>query len=191
MTDPAALDALLRLCPPPADPPPAPDWAAAEKRLGTGLPEDYKRLVEAYGDGLFDETIWLLSPEATADLSNLHEQRTERDGVLESLWLMDEEKPDGLLEEGAYVIPWAFEEGSGAFLYWLVRPGQHPDAWTLLFNEGRGPLWEPHAMRCVDFVLAVLTGTAETAYFGRLYEILKPTAHRFETTAQVIGAPGR
>ncbi|MFB6958930.1 SMI1/KNR4 family protein [Streptomyces sp. NPDC056309] len=30
------------------------DWAAVELRLGTSLPSDYKVLVEAFGDGMFD-----------------------------------------------------------------------------------------------------------------------------------------
>lgn len=181
-----ALDALVRLCPPPADLPPAPDWAETERLLGTALPSGYKRLVETYGDGVFDMTIWLLTPDSAHDMCNLHRQTVERDGVLESLWLVGEEKPAGLLEEGTRVLPWGFEEGSGAFLYWLVRPGQHPDAWTVLFNEGQGPLWEPHAMGCVAFVLAVLKGTAETEYFGYFYEVLKPAEHHFAPAGDVI-----
>lgn len=34
-----ALDDLARLCPPPAEPPPAPDWTATERTLGTPLPD--------------------------------------------------------------------------------------------------------------------------------------------------------
>ncbi|MFF3354724.1 hypothetical protein ACFYWN_19150 [Streptomyces sp. NPDC002917] len=42
-------------------------------------------------------------------------------------------------------------------------------------------------MGCLAFLLAVLTGTAETEYFGYLYEVLKPTAHRFATADQILG----
>lgn len=59
-----AFDALVRLCPPPADPPPAVGWAQAERALGTALPDDYKQLVEKYGDGILDETIWPSLPAA-------------------------------------------------------------------------------------------------------------------------------
>ncbi|MFF1272429.1 hypothetical protein ACFVZC_03245 [Streptomyces marokkonensis] len=59
--------------------------------------------------------------------------------ILADLWEF-EAKPAGLQEAGARVLPWAFKEGTGAFLYWSVRPGQHPDDWTVLHNEGRGPL---------------------------------------------------
>ncbi|WP_432076309.1 hypothetical protein [Streptomyces wuyuanensis] len=102
---------------------------------------------------------------------------------------MGEEKPAGLLESGARVLPWAFEEGTGAFLYWLVRPGRRPDEWTVLYNEGRGPLWVHHDMGCLAFLLAVLEGTAETEYFGYLREVLKPTVHRFTAADEALGTP--
>ncbi|MFI6896443.1 SMI1/KNR4 family protein [Streptomyces sp. NPDC050256] len=186
-----ALDALVRLCPPPVDPPPVRDRAEAEHALGTPLPTDYKQLVETYGDGVFDETVWLLVPGSAHPRFDLCAQTTERIDILESLWEDGEEKPDGLLESGARIVPWAFDGGSGAFLYWLVRPGQHPDEWTVLYNEGQGPLWEAHDMGCLAFLLAVLTGTAETAYFGYLYEVLKPAEHHFATAGQVLGPPAR
>lgn len=185
-----ALDALVRLCPPPDDPPPVVDWAQAEGALGVGLPADYKQLVETYGDGIFDETIWLLVPDSGYDDCDLHAQTAERDEILADLWEF-EEKPAGLREAGAKVLPWAFEEGTGAFLYWLARPGQHPDEWTVLYNEGRGPLWEQHDMGCLAFLSAVLTGTAETAYFGCLHDVLKPRAHRFTTADAILGTAGQ
>ncbi|MFF1921903.1 hypothetical protein ACFVW8_15185 [Streptomyces sp. NPDC058221] len=186
-----ALDALVRLCPPPSDPPPAPDWVQAECALGTTLPADYKQLVETYGAGVFDETVWLLVPGSADTELDLCAQATERIETLAGLWEAGEEKPDGLLETGARIVPWAYEEGSGAFLYWLARPGQHPDEWTVLYNEGRGPLWEPHATGCLAFLLAVLTGTAETEYFGYFYEVLKPTEHHFATAGRVRGTSGQ
>ncbi|MEV6195695.1 hypothetical protein AB0M19_25205 [Streptomyces sp. NPDC051920] len=185
-----SLDALVRLCPPPADPPPAVDWAEAERALGTVLPADYKQLVEAYGDGIFDETIWLLVPDSAYDDCDLHAQTTERDEILADLWEF-EDQPDGLREAGARVLPWAFEEGTGAFLYWLTRPGQHPDEWTVLYNEGRGPLWEHHDLGCVAFLLAVLNGTSDTEYFGRLHEVLRPKVHHFTTADEVLGTSGQ
>ncbi|MFB6614101.1 hypothetical protein ACIGFK_35495 [Streptomyces sp. NPDC085524] len=184
-----ALDALVRLCPPPAESPPAVDWARAEHALGTALPTDYKQLVETYGDGIFDDTVWLLVPGSAYDDCDLHAQTTERAEILAGLWEF-EAKPAALLEEGARVLPWAWEEGTGAFLYWLVRPGRHPDEWTVLYNEGRGPLWEHHGTGCLAFLLAVLTGTAETEYFGHLHEVLKPKEHCFATADQAFGATG-
>ncbi|WP_308280752.1 hypothetical protein [Streptomyces barringtoniae] len=185
------LDTLVRLCPPPVGPPRAVDWAEAERSLGTALPADYKLLVETYGDGLFDETIWLLVPNSAHTDCDLHAQTAERAEILATLWDAGEERPAELLEKGARVLPWAFEEGTGAFLYWLVRPGRHPDEWTVLYNEGRGPLWEHHDTGCLAFLLAVLTGTAETEYFGYLYEVLQPEEHRFVPAVAMLEASGQ
>ncbi|MER6979144.1 hypothetical protein [Streptomyces carpinensis] len=49
---------------------------------GQPVPE---RLVQTYGDGLFDETIWLLAPDATYDDCYLHAQAAERAEVLTEL----------------------------------------------------------------------------------------------------------
>jgi hypothetical protein len=46
-------------------------------------------------------------------------------------------------------------------------------------------------MGCVAFLLAVLTGTAETEYFGHLYEVLQPAEHRFATAGQTLGTSRR
>ncbi|MFD4585256.1 hypothetical protein ACFWOY_11485 [Streptomyces sp. NPDC058423] len=58
----------------------------------------------------------------------------------------------------------------------------------MLHNEGRGPLSEHHYMGCVAFLVAVLTGTAETDCIGYLHDVLTPTVHRFMTAHQVLGA---
>lgn len=57
-----ALDALVGLCSPPTQPPSQVDWTQVEAALGTALPTDYKHIVQTYGSGLFDDTIWLLAP---------------------------------------------------------------------------------------------------------------------------------
>ncbi|MER6523022.1 hypothetical protein ABT246_40185 [Streptomyces sp. NPDC001553] len=166
------------------------DGAQAERALGAALPVDYKQLVETYGDGIFDDTIWLLVPDSAHNDCDPHAQTTERNEILASLWEF-EAKPAGLLETGARVLPWAFEEGTGAFLYWLARPGQRPDEWTVLCNEGRGPLWGQHDMGSLAFLLAVLTGTAETEYFGHLYDVLQQKEHRFESADLALGTSGQ
>ncbi|MFJ2475049.1 hypothetical protein ACIOWI_18915 [Streptomyces sp. NPDC087659] len=58
----------------------------------------------------------------------------------------------------------------------------------MLHNEGRGPLSEHHYMGCVAFLVAVLTGTAETDCIGYLHDVLTPMVHRFMTAHQVLGA---
>lgn len=166
------------------------DWVRAERVLGTALPADYKRLVETYGAGMFDETVRLLVPDSAHAKCDLRAQATERDETLAGLWEVGEDKPAGLLGAGARIVPWASEGLTGAFLYWLARPGRHPDEWTVLYNEGQGPLWEYHDMSCLDFLLAVLTGTAGTEYFGYLHDVLKPAEHYFTTADRILGTGG-
>ncbi|BCM64989.1 hypothetical protein ACWDUC_07600 [Streptomyces tricolor] len=61
----------------------------------------------------------------------------------------------------------------------------------MLYNEGRGPRREHHDMGCPAFLLTVLTRTAQTAYFGHLYDVPKPTEHHFETADRTLGASRR
>lgn len=70
---------------PPATPRRSRDWATVERQLGTPLPDDYKELIETYGGGVFDETIWLLDPECPDEDYNLHGQATERAATLADL----------------------------------------------------------------------------------------------------------
>ncbi|MCZ7416188.1 MULTISPECIES: SMI1/KNR4 family protein [unclassified Streptomyces] len=152
---------------PPGRPRQVRDWASVERTLGTALPEDYKELVELYGGGAFDETIWLLDPECPDKDYNLTDQATERLEELTTLW-QTEPKPAELHGKGSKILPWAYIEGSGAMLYWLVRPDQKPAEWTVMLHEGRGPEWERHSTQCAPFLLSVLTGDADTEYFPAL-----------------------
>lgn len=77
---------------PPSGPRRSRDWNAVERELGTPLPEDYKELIEVYGGGVFDETVWLLDPECPDEDYNLVAQFAEREKVLARLW-QTEPKP--------------------------------------------------------------------------------------------------
>ncbi|MGW4690633.1 SMI1/KNR4 family protein [Streptomyces sp. NPDC004244] len=65
-----------------------------------------------------------------------------------------------------------------------------PADYKQLVEEYGGPLWEHHAMGCLAFLLEVLTGTAQSQYFGSLREVLKPTVHRFATADETLGTAG-
>ncbi|GGV73751.1 hypothetical protein GCM10010277_87630 [Streptomyces longisporoflavus] len=176
-----AVARLTELIAPPG-PRRARDWAVVEQQLGSALPQDYKDLVEVYGGGLFDEEIWLLDPECPDKDYNLVDEAKSRAEILRNLW-ETEPKPPQLLEgDGAEVLPWAYIEGSGAMLYWLRRPGQKPEEWTTLFNEGRGPEWEYHPRSCADFLIRALTGEANTVYFDEF----PPEEHEFESNDELL-----
>ncbi|MDJ0461010.1 SMI1/KNR4 family protein [Streptomyces sp. H27-C3] len=169
---------------PPTSPRRSRDWAAVEQQLGTALPQDYKELVETYGGGVFDETIWLLDPECPDQGYNLLDQARECAKILANLWENEPKPPQLLGGDGAEVLPWAYIEGSGAMLYWLRRPGQKPEEWTTLFNEGRGPEWEYHPHPCAHFLLSVLTGEADTIYFDEF----PPDEHEFDSNDDILAS---
>ncbi|MFI6412871.1 SMI1/KNR4 family protein [Streptomyces sp. NPDC050585] len=175
-----AVERLTALIPP-TGPRHSRDWPGVEQALGTPLPGDYKQLVEIYGGGVFDGTVWLLDPACPDEDYELVAAAAERAEVLACLW-QTEPVPDEVRDTGARVIPWAYVEGSGAYVYWLVRPGLKPDEWTVMLNEGRGPGWEHHATSCAPFLLSVLTGEAKSGYFSGLLS----QDHRFESNDDVL-----
>nr|WSZ98596.1 SMI1/KNR4 family protein [Streptomyces sp. NBC_00857] len=165
---------LVQAIPPTTTPRPK-DWQQVESQVGASLPKDYKQLVDAYGGGSFDDSIWLLEPWCANRYYDLVTENKERPEILERLWTMGEPKPPELAEEGVRVIPWALTE-NGMYLYWLVRPEQDPEDWTVILNEGRGPGWERHSVPCGQFLEGVLlTGDVESSYF----EDLPADTHEF------------
>ena len=81
----------------------------------------------------FGEMLWLLEPGCPEAMYDLVAQTAEREEVLTELWEAGEEKPPEL-EGNVSLVPWAYAEGAGHFLYWLVRPGVAPEDWTIAFG---------------------------------------------------------
>ncbi|MFE0460769.1 SMI1/KNR4 family protein [Kitasatospora sp. NPDC058965] len=179
---------LVRRCPPPAGGGDPVDWAAVEATLGTPLPADYKRLVRTYGGGLFAGVLWLLAPGCPEPMYELVAQAAEREEILAELWAAGEEKPSELDDGTTRLLPWGYAEGAGHVLYWLVRPGVEPEEWTVVLNEGRGPLWEAHPVSCSRFLLDVVAGTTTSFYFTGLDDIVAPADRtRFAPNAEFFG----
>ncbi|MGW0705716.1 hypothetical protein ACWD4G_07070 [Streptomyces sp. NPDC002643] len=160
------LEELTALCPPPSDGGRTTNWSVVEGKLGLALPADYKRLVDTYGRVIFAESILLLTPDCPDAMYDLLAQTVEREEILTDLWEGGEAKPSELLDDGVRLVPWGYVEGAGHVLYWLVRPGVAPDDWTVILNEGRGPLWEAHPVSCGRFLLDVVSGTTTSVYFA-------------------------
>ncbi|MGK5642423.1 SMI1/KNR4 family protein, partial [Streptomyces sp. URMC 126] len=161
----ASIAHLIQSVPPPQSAQPK-EWHRVEAQMGTALPTDYKQLVDTYGGGVFDDAIWLLEPWCPNEFYDLITENEDRPDILAQLWALGEPKPAVLEEDGNRVVAWALTE-NGDYLYWLVRPGQDPDEWTVMVKEGRGPLWESHPMGCAQFIeAALLTGSAQSEIFG-------------------------
>ncbi|MEV5008968.1 SMI1/KNR4 family protein [Streptomyces sp. NPDC093064] len=155
---------LVRRCPPSGSGRTV-KWAAVQEALGIVLPADCKRLVQPYGGGLFAGMLRLLEPGCPDPMYDLVARTAEREEILAELWEAGEDKPTELHEGNARLVPWGYVEGAGHFLYWLGQPGAEPEEWTVLLNEGRGPLWEACPVSCSRFILDVVTGTTTSFYF--------------------------
>ncbi|QTD95751.1 SMI1/KNR4 family protein [Streptomyces cyanogenus] len=175
-----SLTRLTELLPPPEVAPK--DWAAVEEQLGTELPQDYKELVDTYGGGLFDENVWLLEPGCPRPRYDLIAMDAQCRESLQLLWDRGEPRPAELDQEGARLIPWAYEDEGGEVLYFLSTPGQKPENWPILINEGRGPEWERHAGPCTSFLLGLMTGEIESEYFPDM----PLDEHVFETNEEIF-----
>ncbi|MBW5485219.1 SMI1/KNR4 family protein [Streptomyces bambusae] len=157
-------------------------WPGVEARLGTALPEDFRDLVDMYGGGVFDETIWVLEPDCADPDYDLLAMKDERAEVLAGLWEIGEPRPEQLAAEGTGLLPFAYIEGSGAYLYWLTDTGTRPEDWTVLANAGRGPEWEHHPMNGTRFILSVLTGATRSGILA-----IPPTGdHTFDSNSDIF-----
>lgn len=178
-----AVEELTGLVSPPATAQPR-TWTETEERLGTALPQDYKDLIDTYGGGVFDETIWILEPDCADQDYDLVAVAAEQAEVLENLWGGGEPKPAELAADGTNVLPFAYIEGTGAYLYWLIGETAKPDEWTVLVNEGRGPEWEHHPVSVAAFVAGVLTGRIHSETLGELQD----TEHSFDSNSDILGS---
>ncbi|WP_158642333.1 SMI1/KNR4 family protein [Actinomadura sp. WAC 06369] len=112
------LDRLIAITDGAPAPVPPPDWASVEKRLGTPLPGDYKRLVETFGcDGLFDEFFHVFDTEELISYWEYFAGDDPASGGLPG-WPL----PGGL-------IPWSSNEHHETF--WWIAEGPDPDRWPV------------------------------------------------------------
>ncbi|MFI5983770.1 SMI1/KNR4 family protein [Streptomyces sp. NPDC051555] len=158
-----AVEALVRLCPPPAapTPPSATDWAAKEGELGFRLPDDYKRLCDAYGPGSFGDFIGIRHPLGATDwmsltgpMATIVERQLEVDRAGGTLVPHD---PRRLFAVGV--------TDNGQYLFWVTEPQDAPDRWRIVVHDARGPRWFSFDGGLVAFLAAVLGGRTRVPLF--------------------------
>ncbi|MDT0267681.1 SMI1/KNR4 family protein [Streptomyces sp. DSM 44915] len=159
---------LLRLVPPPEGVGVRVDWQALEEELGSRLPSDYKWLVERYGPGSFDNFLHVLQPTSPAPPIRLVSSADRAAEILDQL----REKED---------IPFATEEllpvaktDNGDTIYWVTRPEDDPDAWTLTGNGARNTRWPRFDGGIVAFLVATLSGAHKMAIFPNGFPTERP-----------------
>ncbi|MFF3597225.1 hypothetical protein [Kitasatospora indigofera] len=130
------------------------DWAAAEARIGTALPGDYKQLAEVFGYGAFDGYLGLHLPGAGSRSGDI---------VLHAEWLgewagahsSDLWKPYEVYPAPGRLLQWVASETADQF-YWLTE-GPDPDMWPALASDETHGSWERFDGTTAEFVHRVLT----------------------------------
>ncbi|MFC8796917.1 hypothetical protein ACFT2C_04245 [Promicromonospora sp. NPDC057138] len=153
------------------------DWNGAESRLQIQIPEDYRRLVDAGGSGLWFDYIRVFAPDERYLSRNL----LDSDGVFRDLLIFWEDDPDtrpaDLPEGDARLTAWA-NTANGEMLFWRTEPGASPDAYPIYVENADGEEWERFDMTTTDFLTGVLNGDISSEHFSdtflRVDQVFQP-----------------
>ena len=156
------------------------DWDAVSREVGTELPADYKQFIETFGGGYVDRHLWVLEPGCANEHYDLVTGVKNGDEALEDLWEL-EEKPQELANGGRLIV-WATTD-NGEVGYWLARPGQSPDEWTVMVNDESGTVWEHFDMGLARFLLSTLTGSVISGILSYTYP---KDPHSFEPSGDFV-----
>lgn len=143
------LEELTSRVPPPEDPPPEVDWAAAQAALGFELPADYRALIDRYGGGSI-AALRVLVPGHPNPHADLVRQVEQQRWTLHYIIDAGEELP----YEPDALLPWGID-GAGNTVWWLMEGD-----WPVVANEARGDRWYRYDGGAVAFLAAILAGRA-------------------------------
>lgn len=175
---------LFQLAPPPAHPVGGPGVrSVVEAELGTALPSDFWALVEAYGEGQFQDFLALLVP--FSDHGPIWALKAQRDIRIEldeddAAWVRTHEGPaeagdrwPPLFPEPRGLLPWAFTD-NGDLICW--RTGPDPETWTCVIWNPRGCFPdslgtpEEHPVPAAELLTRWLDGTLNSPRLGVVAE---------------------
>ncbi|MFJ2026906.1 SMI1/KNR4 family protein [Streptomyces sp. NPDC087897] len=131
------------------------DWATVEGELGVPLPADYKELCEAFGGGVFSDTVSFLGRSEGASFDFLTQWRASLS--FDQSWLGDVSAfdPHAVYAPGGKgLLHWGSTEWADEYA-WLVdaeRPGAYP---ILARSHDPGP-WVRYDMSTSEFLYRVL-----------------------------------
>lgn len=159
-----ALDDLCSLVSPPSSSDEAAiDWPSTEQHLGHALPSDYKAIVERFGEGMFDDFLWVLQP-STNEYVDLIQQQAACLRALQVLVEGGESIPYSVDPDRAELMPFALTD-NGDVCYWVTSSSSDVDDWTIAVNEARAPEWDAFPMTTSKFLHGVLVGSIRPSAF--------------------------
>jgi hypothetical protein len=162
---------LCDAVPPPCNPVEAGSIEAftdVEARLALALPDDYKRLVCAYGTGSWKGFLWVLNPFSANRHLNLLAQAQRQlaaERAIRTVWPRN--VPFALYPEGGGLFPWGMTD-NGNRLYWLTTGD--PAAWPTVVYESRGPRHDRHELSCCAFLQHWVAGQLRVSVFPDDFE---------------------
>lgn len=188
----AFLERLLRLVPPPKRPVFAGTLAAfraVERALGLKLPDAYKRVVRAYGQGLWQGFWCIASPFAEDGPGRPRPWHLPRYGVTAgpeccAILRGSEALHPGFLPwpiypEAGGLFPWAMTDNGGV-LYWLTAGD--PEGWPTIYDphDLRPSHWPRFDVPFAELVFRCVTGDCGVfgGALGELFEYGRPDAFR-------------
>ncbi|MEV5338325.1 SMI1/KNR4 family protein [Streptomyces sp. NPDC052676] len=132
------------------------DWAAIEDELGVPLPADYKELCEAFGGGIFSDSVYFLGRDEGVSFNFLAQWRVslsvDRDSALGDVSVVD---PYAIYAPGGKgLAEWGSTEWADEY-FWLIdaeRPGDYP---VLARSHDGGP-WDRYDMSTSEFLYRIL-----------------------------------
>jgi hypothetical protein len=162
IADVPAIDDLVALVPPPAEPVDAQgDWRWVEASLGVLLPADFKALIERYGSGMFVDFIRPCTPfgsraslvQRARDL--LDDMGPVRDNWPDRFPYPFHPEPGGLLE-------WA-DTDIGDRLCWVTEGPS--DSWQVVVWPRHSDDYAEYAIGAVEFLYSWLRGSITSSVF--------------------------
>ncbi|WP_190015918.1 SMI1/KNR4 family protein [Streptomyces lucensis] len=133
------------------------DWAAVEQELGVPLPADYKELYEAFGGGVFGDSVYFLGrDEGLGTFDFLRQWRADlsvdRDAGFGAVSAV---APYAIYTPGGKgLVEWGSTEWADEY-FWLLdaeRPGDHP----ILARSNDVGGWNRYDMSTSEFLYRVL-----------------------------------
>jgi len=140
------------------------DWPGVQRAIGSVLPADYRHLVERTGPLKVGDFLVVFSPACANPFVDLLGNLGPRLGALQVLKRScgDRECPYPLWFEPGGLLPWGASD-NGDVLFWATRG--HPDQWTVVVGESRGPAYEEYPVQATRFLCDFLDGRIQSRIF--------------------------
>jgi hypothetical protein len=151
---PDSLGILSALCPPPSSGPAGQSLMLIEEELEHQLPADYRKLMEVYGPGCFDEFMWLYRnfPE-NGNLDIRHRTQKARRVFSGSASSNLNIMLDGLEATRQDVISWG-GTNNGDLCIWVAVGSS--DQWPIIVVDAREDIYLKFRGSVTEFLLAFL-----------------------------------